>query len=84
MGLSAGASVAGVEIITGCHSIRTQSALVETRSTRLTWRSFFDSYKLGGGAMAPAIVAQGVARVAAIKVMEVVRFMSCFYPKGSS
>ena len=76
MGASAGASVGGVERVPVGHSIRIQSALVETRSTRLTWTSFLDSYKVGGGAEAPAIIAQGVASAAAIKVMGFVCFMS--------
>ena len=45
MGVSAGARVAGVERMPVGHSIRIQSALVETRSTRLTWTSFLDSGK---------------------------------------
>ena len=43
MGVSAGASVGGVETVPVGHSIRIQSALLETRSTRLTWTSFLDS-----------------------------------------
>ena len=84
MGVSAGASVRGVERVPVGHSIRIQSALLETRSTRLTWTSFLDSAKVGRVAKAPAIAAQGIAMVAAIKVMGGVRFMSHFFPKNSS
>ena len=49
------------------HSIQVKSALVQTRSTRLKWTNFLDSYKAGRAAKAPAIAAQGIAMVAAVR-----------------
>ena len=84
MGVSAGAILAAEEKAPVGQSIQVKSALVETRSTRLTWTNFLDSYKAGRVTKAPAIAAQGIAMVVAIRVIGVMRFMSRLFLKRSS
>ena len=83
MGLSAGARVVGGEKIPVGHSIRIQSALVETRSTRLTFTSFLNSCKGGRSRGTAPIIVLGTARTVASKALNVVRFMSVLLVKGS-
>ena len=83
MGLSAGARVVGVERIPVRHSIRIQSALVETRSTRLTLTSFLNSCKSGRSRGTAPIIVLGTARIVVSKTFTVVRFMAVLLVKGS-
>ena len=83
MGVSAGTRLAGTgESLVG-HSVRNRSALVETRSTRLTLTSFLNSCKGGRSKGTAQIIVPGTARTVIIKPLTVVRFMSGFLLEGS-
>ena len=83
MGVSAGASVARAGRSRIDPSIRIQSALVETRSTRLTCMSFLESGKGGRSEDTAPLTVPGTARNAAIKGLTVMRFVSGFLLKDS-
>ena len=83
MGVSADARVAGAGRSRIGHSIRIQSALVETRSTRLTLTSFLNSCKGGRSRGTDPTIVLGTARIVVSKTLTIVRFMSVLLVKGS-